>query len=428
MDSLSRRRFLAGAAALAGGAATGLLSGCGSSVSISKSPDELVLWYWNRSISPTLLGQAAKQIPGTDKRLRADVIGGTFDTKLRTSLAGGAYIPDISGINSNCSLYFPSEDLFTDLNELGAAEHKDKYFDWKWQLGTTPTGRLCFWPMDTGPTGFYYRSDLFKKAGLPEDPEAVSEAGSTWESWIELGQKLKKNAQASIISNASMIFGQFINASPERYFDKQNRPLYAQEGSAVRKAWDLSVQAIKAGVTGNLQISTDQNSAWVSGKTAGHIEAVWWAEILKDTAPDTSGHWRLASQPVKPGNSGGSFLTVPKTAKDPEAAFAFISWLTSPENQAATFNEIQLFPSTPGSFTSGTMKGGGKFFGPQDELSFFEQAAKEVPTTFVSTYESQVGAFALELANVETGGKDPNRAWDDAVSQTDRVLKKRGVI
>ena len=40
--------------------------------------------------------QAAEQIPGTDKRLRADVIGGTFDTKLRTSLAGGAYIPDIT--------------------------------------------------------------------------------------------------------------------------------------------------------------------------------------------------------------------------------------------------------------------------------------------------------------------------------------------
>ena len=59
--TFTRRRFLAGAAGLAG-AAVGL-GGCGSSVSISSDPRELVLWYWNRSISPTLLEQAAKQIP-----------------------------------------------------------------------------------------------------------------------------------------------------------------------------------------------------------------------------------------------------------------------------------------------------------------------------------------------------------------------------
>lgn len=428
MPVLSRRGFLGGAAALAGVAATGGLAGCGSSVSISKDPDELVLWYWNRSISPSVLEQGAKQIPETDKHLRADVIGGTFDTKFRTSLAGGAYIPDISGINSNCSLYFPSEEQFIDFNDFGAADYKDQYFPWKWQLGVTPSDRMCFWPMDTGPTGFYYRADLFKKAGLPDDPEELSEAGNTWEKWIELGKKLKKDGEAFIISNASMIFSQYLNASPERYFDTENKPLYENEGNAVRQAWEVAIQAIDADITGNLQVSTDQNSAWVSGKTAGHIEAVWWAEILKDTAPDTSGNWRLASQPVKPGNSGGSFLTVPKTCKDPEAAFAFITWMTSPEKQADTFNEIQLFPSSPASFEGGTMKSGGDFFGPQDELKFFENAAEEVPTTFVSTHESQIGAFAKELTNVATSGKDSERAWDEAVAQTNRVLKKRGVI
>jgi len=85
MSFLSRRRLLGGAAALGLTAASGALSGCGSSVSISSDPGELVLWYWARSVNPDLLAQAAKQIPGSNKFLRGDVIGGTFDTKLRTA-------------------------------------------------------------------------------------------------------------------------------------------------------------------------------------------------------------------------------------------------------------------------------------------------------------------------------------------------------
>ncbi|MET1003960.1 MAG: extracellular solute-binding protein [Propionibacteriaceae bacterium] len=428
MSVLSRRQLLTGAAALGLTIPLGALSGCGSSVSISPDPNELVLWYWARSVNPKLLGQAAEQIPGTSRRLRADVIGGTFDSKLRTSLSGHAYIPDISGINSNCSLYFPNEELFTDLNQFGAADRKDQFYDWKWQLGTTPSGRFCFWPMDTGPTGLYYRSDLFEKAGLPSDPEEVGAAITSWDGLIELGAKLRTDADIALISTALMVFNQYLNSSPERYFDKANKPLFENPGSAVRAAWDTAVKAAQAKMTGNLQTSTDQNSAWVSGKTAGHIEAVWWAEILKDTAPDTKGNWRLATQPGKAGNSGGSFLTVPTTCKDPEAAYAFLSWLTTPDNQADTFNEIQLFPSTPASFEGDKMKSEGGFFGPQDALQFFRKAAENVPTTYVSTYESQVTAFATEIANVESAGKDPERAWQDAVDETNRVLSKRGVI
>lgn len=425
---LSRRRLLGVAAALGLAGAVGPLSGCSRNVSISDDPNELVLWYWTRSISPTLLDQAAEQIPGTTKRLRADVIGGDFDTKLRTSLAGGAYIPDITAINSNCALYFTNEDKFIDLNELGAEKFKPEYFDWKWQLGTTPTGRFCFWPMDTGPTGLYYREDLFAAAGLPSDPDEVSAAVKTWDSFIELGSKLRADSDIALISDATVIFSQYLNASPERYFDSNDQPLYSKPDSAVRQAWDTAVQAIQAKITGNLQTSTDQNSAWVSGKLAGHIEAVWWAEILADTAPDTKGKWRLASQPVRPGNSGGSFLALPSTCKDPEAGFAFVSWLTTPDNQALTFNDVQLFPSTPASFTSGKMKSETGFFGTQDPLDFFSKAAEAVPTTFVSTYESQVSAFTTEITNVEAIGKDPEQAWNDAVELTDKILAKRGVI
>ena len=424
--AFSRRSLLAGAAGL-GALAAGGLSACGSPTSISSDPNELVIWYWDRSIDPALLSIAAKQIPGTNKHLRADVIGGSFDTKLRTSLAGNAYIPDLTNINSNVSLYFPNETMFHDLDELGAQNYKHLYFDWKWQLGVTPTNHFRFFPLDTGPTGFYYRKDVFDKAKIPSDPDAVSAAMKTWDEYIQLGQKLKKNVGSFMDITANQLFGQYINASPQRYFDKAGKPLYMENKSTIRDAWDMAVKAIRAGITGNQQVGTDQNAAWESGKTAGHIEAVWWAQILGDTAPDTKGKWRLASQPVRAGNSGGSFICIPHTAKDPEAAFKFITWLNNPQNQAQAFNNIQLFPSALDSFTSGTMKSGTGFFGDQDPLTFFLAAAKQVPTSFISTYEAQAAFFGTEITNVEAAGKNPDQAWDDAVAQTNKILRKRGV-
>lgn len=403
-------------------------AGCGSPETISSDPSELVLWYWNRSASPELLDQAGSAIPGTDKHVRADVIGTNFDTKLRTSLAGKAYIPDITYINSNNALYFTNEDLFLDLGELGADAVKDDFYEWKWELGITPTGRFCFFPLDIGPTGFFYRQDVFEEAGLPSSPEDVSAAITTWEDWIALGAELKDSADSFLVNDAQNIFEGYLNSSPERYFDTDDNALYLEDGSAVRKAWDVTVAAIEAGITAKIprDRGTDQNAAWSSGRTAGNIGAAWWTQVLAESAPDTEGSWRIASQPVRAGNNGGSFAALPHTCKDPEAALAFLMWINSPSNQALAYEDVQLFPSTPDSFSD--LSYSGTFFGDQDPLEFFSTAAETVPTSFISSWETLIGgSFTFEITNVETTGKDPDQAWADALSQAERVLTKRGV-
>lgn len=423
MQQIHRRTLLGAAASMAALGAVG----CSRQTSISDDPNTLVLWYWNRSIAPSLLKTAGTEIPGTGRKLRGDLIGGSFDTKLRTSLAGGAYIPDLTFINSNVSIYFPNESLFVDLNEHGAKDYKEDYFDWKWQFCVTPSGRMPFWPMDTGPTGFYYRSDIVDKAGMDGDPKAVSEAIKTWEAFIEFGTKLRTDLKVATVSTANVIYSQYINASPVRYFDKQDKPVWHADGNPIRTAWDIAVRAAKAKVTGNMQIDADKNAGWTNGTLLGNIEAVWWGQILTDTAPATKGNWRVASQPERPGNSGGSFIAVPHTCKDPKAAFEFCRWLTSPKNQATSYNEVQLFPSSPGSFDLGMNASiGGGFFGDQDILSFFSTAAEAVPITYVSPYEPLTSQFATELTNVEAAGKNAEQAWKDAVAQSDALLKKRG--
>ncbi len=428
MTALSRRHFLAGAAGLTGLAVGTGLTGCAPTVAISSDPKVLTLWFWNRSMNPKLLAQAAKGIPGSSSNLRSDVIGGNFNVKLRTSMAGRAYIPDITALNSDVSSYFPIEQQFFDLNDFGAEAHRADFLDWKWNLGVTSTDRLCFWPMDTGPSALWYRNDVFEKAKLPTDPDEVARRIPDWDAWTEAGKQLRTNAKAFLAANNQIVFNAVLNASRERYFAKDGTALYEAPDSAVKKAWDVAVGAARAGITARALTDSAKNSSYNSGQTASNVEAVWWGAVIKSIAPDDSGKWSVAKQPGGAGNSGGSFLCIPKTSKNPQAAFDFMTWATSPANQVKSFTEIQLFPSTPASFDSPAVATTDPYFGDQDTLPIFSTAAAEVPITFISPYEPSVSVGVLnELTNVETQGKDPERAWQDALAQARRQLAKKGL-
>ncbi|GAA2898295.1 hypothetical protein GCM10011428_09440 [Streptomyces violaceus] len=197
---MSRRRFLG---ASLGGAGAGLLAltGCGAeSGSASTGTDHLSLWYWKGSLSDRLLATARRGVPGVPGlRVRGSQIpDGEIDSKVRTSLAARAYVPDLTVVNSdNLATFFPDENEFLDLRTLGAESVRDRYLEWKWKACFTPTGRMIGFPLDAGPTALYYRRDLFEKAGLPHEPEDVAEGVPTWEKFIAAGRTLRAKGRAS---------------------------------------------------------------------------------------------------------------------------------------------------------------------------------------------------------------------------------------
>src|SRR5699024_188536 len=106
-----------------------------------------------------------------------------------------------------------------------------------------------------------------------------------------------------MVNSADIIYTAVLDSSPERYFDEEDAPLYTAPDSTVREAWEHAVAAVQAGITARIPADrgTDQNAAWSSGRTAGHVGAAWWTQILEETAPETAGAWRLAAQPVRAG-------------------------------------------------------------------------------------------------------------------------------
>ncbi|TDC24398.1 ABC transporter substrate-binding protein [Kribbella albertanoniae] len=423
---LSRRTFLAaGAAAAAAG-----LTGCGSRSSLGAA-NELSMWTWVGSVNDDLIGQAEKGIPGYDGlKLSMTRIGSNYKTKVLTALAGKSLVPDIVAINDDVATYFPNADQFHDLYDLGAKEREADFLPWKWKWGVTPQGKMMAYPMDTGPTALFYRTDIFEKAGIDIDPAAVAQLAPDWDTYIALGKKLKQAVPgSSITDNVNSIFSYRMAQQPKRYMTTDGQ--YIGDQDHVREAFDLAVRVVKEGLSANAQDgSTDADAVVTNGKLVAFNAAVWWAQLgPKNAAPKTKGLWRVTAAPGGPGNRGGSFLAITKYCKNPQAAFAFISWLESAQNQAQAFLDPVLFPSTPASYTDSRLSAPDEFFGGQRIVDVFAESAKKYPGAYFSPYDSIIGQpLSAELVNVETAGKSPDQAWNDAQRQIERELTRAGAI
>jgi cellobiose transport system substrate-binding protein len=422
----TRRDFLRVLSGAAGGVGLAGLAGCGVFGSPENRADKTTLWYWDRSINDDFLANADKHVAGL--HLQPNKIGINYRTKLLTTLAGHAFAPDISNINADIATYFPDDSAFVDLYTLGARDLKDQYLDWKWELGVTPTGKMLGFPIDTGPTALMYRTDVFKKAGLPTDPDKVAPMAASWDGYLELGTRLRKVPKTFLVANIGDIFGRAMAQSAQQYMTKSGK--FIGDQAHVKSAWDYAVKAHRFGVTSRTPDGTpDWNAGLISGSIATVDNAVWEAFVIQQTAPATSGKWRVCPGPGGAGNSGGSFMAITKYCRNPKLAFEAIKWLQSPSNQTKAYTTIQLFPSALSSLSDPAIdKTPNKFFGGQPIGEIFSAAAKAIKPAYNSAYDNLISTpYTTELLNVESAGKDPNKGWEDAVSEAKRQLRHVGV-
>ncbi|OAH12674.1 extracellular solute-binding protein [Streptomyces jeddahensis] len=423
---LSRRGLLrAGLATTAAAALGGTTAGC--SVPSGSTGRDMTLWYWTGGLSDKVVAKATSRF--TDVDLKPVQIGGYFRSKLLTTMAGRAYVPDITGLKGeDMASYLPDADQFVDLRTLGADKLKDQYLTWKWEQGATPDGRLIGFPIDTGPVVHFYRADVFDKAGLPTEPADVAKEMDTWENYFAAGDRLRKKIPgAFLLIDGLAVFENVINQGTQRYVDEDRHFIGDQEH--VRRAWALSLEADRRGLLSDIVSGTpDGNAALEKGLLPSQIGASWAAGDLKLNVPKTKGKWRAAAMPGGYANNGGSFLAITKTCREPEQAFEIITWLLNPDNQTRGFVDASLFPSTPASFEQKAMREPDPFFGGQVTIDVIGPAAEKIPVAYNSPYDVALGQpIKDELKNVTALGKNPDRAWRDAMNKCRRIADHLGV-
>ena len=416
LSSLPRRRVLA-MFALAGGTAL-TASACSSGSAGSDDPNTFAFWSFT--------GINQKDAVETYKTLAPDVtvklteVGTTQETAqaLTTALAGGK-VPDLVLIQAgDMPKFMKNPGNFTNLATLGADAVEGDYVDWVIEQVKAPTGEIIGIPTDVGGMGVAYRTDLMAAAGLPTNRDEVSALWPTWEDFIATGKRyLEATGQPFMDNAATSVFLQAVSQGEEQYYSADGDLVYATN-PIVRKSFDLGLEAIAAGITARLESFTD---GWSAGLAKGAFAALaapsWMLGSIRSAAPDTSGKWDIATIPGGSGNWGGSYLSIPARAANPQAAWKYISTMQSPEQQLKHFVESGSLPTTPVNYDKPELVNHtDPFFGGAPTGKIFTQAVLGLKPFLNGEFNSEISnEFLAALNGVEQDGAPADAAWDTSI-------------
>jgi cellobiose transport system substrate-binding protein len=302
-------------------------------------------------------------------------------------------------------------DRWVDLGSLGAGKN---FYDWKWKAATTKDGKILGLGTDIGPLAICYRSDLFKQAGLPTDRDTLAKAWTSWSAYLDMGRQFAARAPkgTAYLDSASGLYNAILGGSVRQYYDENGRPIY-QTNPAVKQAWDLSVTAIRSGLTAKLkQFDPAWNQAFTSGGFASVACPSWMIGYIKGQDKNGAGHWDVAKGPGV-GNWGGSYLGIPKNSRHQQAAYDLISWLTAPEQQRKLFVSQGLFPATRTAAESTQVAGAtDRYFQDAPIGKIFGAVAAGLPVAILGPKDGQIRDLVGNgLLAIDTQGKDPDQTW-----------------
>ena len=265
---------------------------------------------------------------------------------LQKKLVAGTGAPDISAIDEGFIVQFRSQaDKFVNLMDKGGADYQSKYLPWKWQESMSADGKQIGLGTDVGGLAMCYRSDLFKKAGLPTDRDAVSKLWPSWDDFINVGKQYVAKTGKKFVDSGTNMFNPVLAQQPVGFFDTSEK---LQMDGGPKVAFDASMKAIDAGLSANLaSFQPNWDQGFKKDQFAVLACPAWMIGHIQDTAPDQAGKWDIASIPGGGGNWGGSWWTIPAQGKNIDAAADFVKWMVAPEQQIEVFKTVGNLPSQP---------------------------------------------------------------------------------
>ncbi|MFG3598711.1 ABC transporter substrate-binding protein [Micromonospora chersina] len=358
-----------------------------------------------------------------------------YSPKLTQWLAAGKGAGDIVAIEEGLLVeYKANPQNFVNLLDHGAADLKGNFLDWKWNQGLTADGKqLIGLGTDVGGMAMCYRKDLFAKAGLPTDREAVSKLWPTWADYIKVGEQFKaKNTGASFLDAATNTFNTILlqtagNTTGYSYYDTSNN-LVVDSNPAVRQAYDTTMDIIDSGLSGKYgSWSEEWVSAFKQSKFATIACPAWMTGVIEGNAgPGAKGKWDIAQVPGNGGNWGGSFLAVPKQGKHQAEAIELAKFLTSAKGQIGAFKAKGPLPSSPQALADpAIVDSTNAYFSAAPVGKIFAEGAKSLKPVYMGP-KNQAVRTEVENAvrTVELGKRSPEQGWTDAVGNAKKAAAK----
>ncbi|MBO4209566.1 ABC transporter substrate-binding protein [Micromonospora echinofusca] len=358
-----------------------------------------------------------------------------YSPKLTQWLAAGKGAGDVVAIEEGVLVeYKANPQNFVNLLDHGAADLKGNFLEWKWNQALTADGKqLIGLGTDVGGMAMCYRTDLFAKAGLPTDREAVSKLWPTWAEYIATGEKFKAaNTGASFLDAATNTFNTIVlqtagSGPGYHYYDTQNN-LVVDSNPAVKEAYDITMDIVDSGLSGKFGAwSEEWVSAFKQAKFATIACPAWMTGVIEGNAgPDAKGKWDIARVPGNGGNWGGSFLAVPKQSKHQEEAVKLAKFLTSPQGHIGAFQAKGPLPSSPQALADPAITSSkNAYFSDAPVGQIFAEGAKTLKPVYMGP-KNQAVRTEVENAvrTVELGQRNAEQGWQDAVANAKKAAAK----
>ncbi|MFI7212572.1 ABC transporter substrate-binding protein [Micromonospora maritima] len=358
-----------------------------------------------------------------------------YSPKLTQWLAAGKGAGDIVAIEEGLLVeYKANPQNFVNLLDHGAGALKGNFLDWKWNQGLTADGKqLIGLGTDVGGMAMCYRKDLFAKAGLPTDREAVSKLWPTWQDYIRVGEQFTaKKTGAAFLDAATNTFNTILlqnagNTTGYSYYDTSNN-LVVGSNPAVRQAYDTTMDIIDSGLSGKYgSWSEEWVSAFKQSKFATIACPAWMTGVIEGNAgPAAKGKWDIAQIPGNGGNWGGSFLAVPKQSKHQAEAIELAKFLTSAKGQIGAFKAKGPLPSSPQALADpAILDSKNAYFSEAPVGKIFAEGAKSLKPVYMGP-KNQAVRTEVENAvrTVELGKRSPQQGWTDAVANAEKAAAK----
>ncbi|NUR90304.1 MAG: sugar ABC transporter substrate-binding protein [Nonomuraea sp.] len=402
----------------------------GGGAAESGGPVKITVWSWKPASDG--LAAVAKDFEKANPTIKVDVqvIGNpAIWEKITVGMAaGGKGLGDILHMGSD---YLPGymekfPGGLANLSQLGADKYKDAFAKGLWPTVTGKDGGAYAMPWEVNPIGFFYRSDLFDKAGI--DAAKIT----TWDEAIEAGKQLKAKTGAFLVGmnkpaagGVDMDFFQsLLQQQGAFYFDKQGEvtlssPPAVQAMTLIKKMNDAGIVADTSGEGTSKKLIS-------AGKLAVLPWAAWGVSYIPEMRPEQKGLWRVMQPPaVAQGGKrtaivNSTYLSISGTSPHKAEAFKFLEYaLTKPEVINKVFKEGGVFPALNAAYADPRFSEKMDYYGGQPALKTFVDSLNEGAD---ATYYSGDYARALKIASdaqtqVLLKGADPATALTQAAQQ-----------
>lgn len=397
-------------------ALTLVLAGCGGGSGSApqkqnSNSKQLTAWAWN--VNVPVLKKAAQDFEKNHKGFKLKIVEMSNNDayqKITTGLqAGGQGLPDILMIeDDHVQGYldsFPKE--FVNVSKKGFDSEKNKFPNYKVSL-LSKNGNIYGFPFDSGPAAVFYRTDIFKQAGV--DPVSIK----TWDDYIAAGKTIKAKTGKNMIgidyNNDDGQYRIMLNTLGTFYFDNKGKP--ALDSSQSIQAMTTMQKIKNAGISQN----TSTWDAWVSALANGDVASAptgaWFSGSLIQQAPSSAGKWDVFPIPAmtaggnQAANIGGSNFMIPAASQNQDLAYNFLKFFsTSNSVQEMAMKDGGLFPSLNTAYNTPTFKQAGSYFTKQNIWKIFEDEMNKIkPSNYTGNYAVAKDEVVKAQSNVLSGG------------------------